>query len=164
MQENDSINVNGVLIKYKKQKKALQNIHLQLSKLEDENVDLKIKIKDLNRKNAKLSKEILKLGGVLDESATAPSEKSNISKISSETHEEMKSLVEENEALRKGLHEILQSLQNKNGTATFINEFFLLTSVIVFRVSAINNSRKIVEGSGCETYFRLVSSCYALTS
>lgn len=109
------MNVNGVLIKYKKQKKALEYAKLKLTKLEDENIDLKLKMQNLNRNNANLSRKLLKIGGKpdteLDKSLEQP--------VIENSDEDMKILVEENEALRKGLHEVLEGLQKKIGTPFF---------------------------------------------
>lgn len=122
LQENDSVNITGVLIKYKKQKKVLQHTHLKLSKLEDENVSLKLNVQDLNRKNSYLTKQILKLGGKPDaenarviENDPGKPNKNNV---------DLKALSEENEALRKGLHEILEGLQQKKKGGVYFNFSF----------------------------------------
>lgn len=82
----------------------MQSVQLKLSKFEDENVALKMQILDLSRKNR------------------TPDE----SKVKSHNaDEQMKVLAEENEALRKGLHEILESLQNKNGMEIIVFQRYL---------------------------------------
>lgn len=124
LEEDDTVNVTGVLIKYKKQKKALQSAQLKLSKLENENVALKMKVQDLNRKNVSLNKQVARMDGAPDES-TSISDKGHLVKQFENTEEEMKLLAEENEALRKGLHEILESLRKKNGTIIIVFQLYL---------------------------------------
>lgn len=112
LQENDSVNISGVLIKYKKQKKALQHAQLKVSKLEDENVALKLNVQELNRKNSNLSKG----GGKADaENALGK----GVDKLNESADVDLKALSEENEALRKGLHEILDGLKQKRKGVKF---------------------------------------------
>lgn len=134
LREDENINVGDILIKYKKQKKALQNAHVQLSKLEEENINLKLKVQVLSRKSASLSKQILKVGRTPNCEYTAAVETEN---HLNETDNELKVLAEENEALRKGMHEILESLHKKNGpTICLVHSRFLL--LICFLESASN--------------------------
>lgn len=76
-------------------------------------------MQDLNRKNANPSKQTLKFGGISNTEA-----KDNANEFS----DEMRALAEENEALRKGLHEILDGLQRKNGDIVLLL-FWLLIMV-----------------------------------
>lgn len=108
------MNVGGVLLKYKKQKKALQKLQLQHSRMEEEYVSAKLKLKEICKQN--------------DEN------------VSTTQTEELKGLYEENEALRKGLHEVLESIQKRSGT------------FCCFNFGRVHNNFYILESSGKEIH------------
>lgn len=85
-------------------------------KLEEEKIQAKLELKKLHRVVANLYDQLIGLGATpntkvdeIDYSA----EKSDAMKLRSETT--INAISEENEALRKGLHEILESLNKKSG-------------------------------------------------
>lgn len=88
----------------------------KLKNAEEEINESKLEIQRLNRTISNLSEQIVN-GDVMSNSKVA---KSNLQIKTSEnlnynSEQCMKALTEENEALRKGLHEILETLNKKKG-------------------------------------------------
>lgn len=108
----DTVNVNGVLLKKRRQKKQIQKFEKRLEEVEEEILGYKNDIQKKNRTIANLCDQLEKLGTKPD-LKTIPSEHSS-------KNEDMLALCEENEALRKGLHEILESINKKRGISAHI--------------------------------------------
>ncbi|KAL1494591.1 hypothetical protein ABEB36_010164 [Hypothenemus hampei] len=88
-----------------KQKRMIEKLEIHNKKIYDENIQLKLEVQYLKRQQ-----ELLKKTGnaEINFSANQPQEDRSI---------DVKALSEENEALRKGLHEILTSVQITNSTS-----------------------------------------------
>lgn len=107
-----------MIIKERKDKKLLHHSQEKLKLAEEKLLESKLEIQKLNRiinnlsgKNSNGDDEYLK--PVENNSTIETLEKSNFK------HDKcMDALVEENEALRKGLHEILETLNKKKGIFT----------------------------------------------
>lgn len=110
---------NGVISKQQKQKKLIHNLQNQIELLEDEKLQFKVKQRKYNNQFKNLEEQIIKLGGtpILDESHESSVKQITIIKSNdkNEYKTRFKEAVEENDALRKGMHEILESIKIKNG-------------------------------------------------
>lgn len=95
MSDNEVVDTSGASIKQKHQKKELLSLKNVVQKLEEDKLELKMQ----------LHKQ--KHGREID---SYRSEDENVS-----IRDQIKVLVEENEALRKGMHEIMDSLNTKKG-------------------------------------------------
>lgn len=117
LKENESVSIGGVIINQRKQKKMLKSIQEELNRIKEEKLEKELEIQNLNRVVANLSDQVINLGGKPQKKtvegklkkATKPVEQKD------DQTKEMMNLVEENEALRKGLHEILSSVNKKKG-------------------------------------------------
>ncbi|GJQ81526.1 hypothetical protein Trydic_g4888 [Trypoxylus dichotomus] len=103
--DEDTVCVTDTLIKEKRQKKIHHELRKKVTKLEEENLSLRLEIQTFGKtedpeKNGKTE--------ITQEKQQTPSREVNL--INEAAH---KAVVEENEALRKGLHEILNSLQTR---------------------------------------------------
>ncbi|CAH2009812.1 unnamed protein product [Acanthoscelides obtectus] len=104
--EDEQVDISISTQKERKVQKEIDHLKQKISKREDYVLTLKSEIHQLNQVNASLTNQILQLG-----------HKPVYGKLSSvpdvSCKEELKALVEENEALRKGMHEILNSVNAK---------------------------------------------------
>lgn len=117
----------NVLAKERKRKKTLQELRKRIATLEEENISLRLEqqssSKDLDQQQTKMDS---------DKDRTSKSKEEIKSGTSCVTEEDHRVLVEENEALRKGLHEILESLQTRTGIKHSPKmNFFSLSSFII---------------------------------
>ncbi|XP_015840436.1 centrosomal protein of 290 kDa isoform X2 [Tribolium castaneum] len=95
---DEVINISGVIAKQKQQKREISSLKKQIQKLEEENLEIRMQIH-----KQKQTPEQLDSGRSQDEDIS--------------TKNQIKALVEENEALRKGMHEILDSLNSRKETS-----------------------------------------------
>ncbi|XP_018571875.1 centrosomal protein of 290 kDa [Anoplophora glabripennis] len=112
MSEDEQLNLSGFAAKQSKHKKELEVLKKKLTKMEEEKLSLKSETQKLNRMLSSLTDQILELGHkpIYD----------NVTErkpISVDLKNENKALVDENEALRKGMHEILNSINVKKGSS-----------------------------------------------
>lgn len=96
--------VYSALSKQQKQKKALQQLSKENANLEEEKISLRIKNKELTKVISNLFEET---------DANVAIKDKDCDEIDGVMYKE---IVEENEALRKGLHEILDKIHAKDGT------------------------------------------------
>lgn len=101
LSEDDIVSVKSVVSKQQKQQKALQDLQKANIKLEDEKIALRLKNQQLNKLMLQEASETTDVKAV-DE----------IDGVDKQKHQD---IVEENEAMRKGLHEILDKLHAKEG-------------------------------------------------
>ncbi|KAK4881329.1 hypothetical protein RN001_004648 [Aquatica leii] len=111
--DDEEISMATVLLKQYKQSKGHDKLHKKIHDLEEEKLTLKSDVQKLQRKVFSLSSQLLDVN-----------EKSSFDSITNEFNkknyehdknsEQYNKLLEENEGLRKGLHEILESIQDKN--------------------------------------------------
>lgn len=94
----------------------LKTIQEELNKIKEEKLEKELEIQNLNRVVANLSDQVLNMGGKPNKK-TAERKQKKTTIVTEEKYDskEMMNLVEENEALRKGLHEILSSVNKKKG-------------------------------------------------
>lgn len=108
LSEDDIVSVKSVVSKQQKQQKALQDLQKANIKLEEEKIALRMKNQKLNKLMLEEASESTDVKVV--------NERNGIDK---QLHQD---IVEENEAMRKGLHEILDKLHAKEGNT--INYLF----------------------------------------
>lgn len=115
--DDEEVDINGVLLRKRRQSKESEKLQKHINTLEDEKLSLKGEIQKLNRKLSVLSSQILDSGGKLSiDTETETNDSTSIKLVKQDSKQgREKELLEENEALRKGLHEILESVQAKNG-------------------------------------------------
>lgn len=109
----------GTLAKEKKQKKLLHELQKKMNTLEEENLSLRLEIQNCGNKSRIVEQSNVSetLKSELDSSHETKERKEPIeTSINEDAH---KAVVDENEALRKGLHEILASLQTRSGIRIF---------------------------------------------
>lgn len=127
LKENESVSIGGVIIKQRKQKKMLKSIQEELNRIKEEKLEKELEIQNLNRVVANLSDQVINLGGKPQKQTVEEKQKKAAKPVekTGDQAKEMLNLVEENEALRKGLHEILSSVNKKKGMLTlyFRNTF-----------------------------------------
>ncbi|XP_076766849.1 centrosomal protein 290kDa [Xylocopa sonorina] len=121
--EDESVSIEHVLAKRREQEKRLEQLLQQNKVLVEENVELKSDIRVLKFKLSKTSRDFDLSDSTIDgtteflhstklaESAAKLHSKINISEL----EENMQLVIEENEALRRGMHEILDSIRNQDG-------------------------------------------------
>ncbi|CAL7934044.1 unnamed protein product [Xylocopa violacea] len=121
--EDESVSIEHALAKRREQEKRLEQLLQQNKVLVEENVELKSDIRVLKFKLSKTSGDFDLSDSTIDgtteflhstklsESATKLHSRINISEL----QENMQLVVEENEALRRGMHEILDSIRNQDG-------------------------------------------------
>lgn len=120
--QDDTVNISGYTSKQKKLKKEIEYLKHQLSNKEETILQLKTENHKINRTALSLTNQILELGHKPSyESKHKQAVSDDVSRYSKE---EMKSLAEENEALRKGLHEIMDSIKNKKSQLEIKSETF----------------------------------------
>lgn len=112
MSEDEQVNVSGFATKQSKYKKELDTLKKKLTKLEEDKLSSSSEIHKLNRMICSLTDQILEL----DQKPIY----FNVTEhklVSTDLKNENKALVDENEALRKGMHEILNSINVKKGSS-----------------------------------------------
>lgn len=97
------VSKNGIISKQRKQKKLIKNLQNQIELLEDEKLQMKVELQKYKRST---ELEIDTRTYMKDEAH---------SKSEQDYKKQITEMAEENEALRKGLHEILESIRAKNG-------------------------------------------------
>lgn len=107
------INVTGYNTKQRRYKKELDNMRKELSNVEEEKLELRSEVQKLQKIVSSLSDQILDLG-------QKPQPAGFVGKMVKTDdfktfNKDLKNLSEENEALRKGLHEILNSINERKG-------------------------------------------------
>ncbi|XP_077268210.1 centrosomal protein 290kDa isoform X1 [Temnothorax americanus] len=122
--EDESISIKSVVAKRKEESKKLEELVRQNKNLVAENLELKSDIRMLKYKLSK-SEKVLDISENLDDSSnqflhsTKLIESENIQLYSktdiSEVNQNIQILIEENEALRTGMHEIMDSIRNQDG-------------------------------------------------
>ncbi|XP_060525387.1 centrosomal protein of 290 kDa-like isoform X2 [Cylas formicarius] len=94
-----------------KHRNDIEKLNRKLSSMQEEKVQLKMIVKDLKRRNSELSDQLIELGHKpIGKENDQPKSTARNSK---ELGDQIRALSEENEALRKGLHEILNSVNVK---------------------------------------------------
>lgn len=119
LSEDEIIGVQTIITKQQKQKKALQHLFKTNTNLEEQIIALKMKNKELNKIISDLSDRVCTVCGdslVLDNAFKKDATSENIDEVDGNRYKE---IVEENDALRKGLHEILDKLHAKDGIFNF---------------------------------------------
>ncbi|XP_011701872.1 PREDICTED: centrosomal protein of 290 kDa isoform X2 [Wasmannia auropunctata] len=122
--EDESISIKSIVAKRKEESKKMEKLIQQNKSLVEENLELKSDIRMLKYKLSK-SEKILDISDSLGDSSNqflhstklVESENMQISsKIDiSEVNRNIQILIEENEALRTGMHEIMDSIRNQDG-------------------------------------------------
>ncbi|XP_027846641.2 centrosomal protein of 290 kDa [Aphis gossypii] len=112
---DDVVRPKGMMARHKEAQTKITMLQKQLDECKEVIVNLKLKNRSLN-KSTESVKNISSDGE--DDRGQIPN-KSEISKpetdIGSELEDNVKELIEENESLRKGMHEILDSIHNQDG-------------------------------------------------
>ncbi|XP_029158200.1 centrosomal protein of 290 kDa-like [Nylanderia fulva] len=122
--EDESISIKSVVAKRKEESRKMEQLIRQNKNLIEENLELKSDIRMLKYKLSK-SEKILDISDNLDDSSnqflhsTKLMESENM-QVSSKTNtfevnQNIQIIIEENEALRKGMHEIMDSIRNQDG-------------------------------------------------
>lgn len=106
MASGEAVNTSGVIAKHKQQKKEISLLKKQIQQLEEEKLELRMQI----HKQKQMPEQ--------SEIDSARSQDEGIS-----TKDQIRALVEENEALRKGMHEIMNSLNTRKGTQRYMKIF-----------------------------------------
>lgn len=108
MSEDEQLIIDGFATKQPKYKKELEALKKKLTKTEEEKLASKSENHKFNKMISSLTDQILELGEkpVYDNITEHKS-------VSADLKNENKTLVDENEALRKGMHEILNSINIK---------------------------------------------------
>ncbi|XP_017893114.1 centrosomal protein of 290 kDa [Ceratina calcarata] len=121
--EDESVSIERALAKRKEQEKKLQELLQQNKVLVEENIELKSDMRVLKYKLSKTSKEL----DISDSSIDGASDFFHSTKLTesvfkwhskvniSEVQENMQLIIDENEALRRGMHEILDSIRSQDG-------------------------------------------------
>ncbi|XP_050465506.1 centrosomal protein of 290 kDa-like isoform X1 [Cataglyphis hispanica] len=122
--EDESISIKNVIAKRKEESQKMEQLIQQNKNLIEENLELKSDIRMLKYKLSK-SERILDISDNLDDfsdqflHSTKLMESENM-QVSSKTdifevNQNIQIIIEENEALRKGMHEIMDSIRNQDG-------------------------------------------------
>ncbi|XP_031338487.1 centrosomal protein of 290 kDa isoform X2 [Photinus pyralis] len=119
--EDEEVSIAGVLLKQHKQSRSVDKLEKQLTELEEDKLNLKSEIQQLNRKVSTLSLKLLHSNEMISNVEDATNSNAHNVKLDLDNHsvegkQEYVELLEENEGLRKGLHEILESIQARNDT------------------------------------------------
>ncbi|XP_011868015.1 PREDICTED: centrosomal protein of 290 kDa isoform X2 [Vollenhovia emeryi] len=122
--EDESISIESVVAKRKEESKKIEELIRQNKNLVEENLELKSDMRVLKYKLSK-SEKIIDISDNLDDysnqflHSTKLIESENIHLSSktdiSEVNQSIQILIEENEALRTGMHEIMDSIRNQDG-------------------------------------------------
>ncbi|KAL0133342.1 hypothetical protein PUN28_000825 [Cardiocondyla obscurior] len=120
--EDESISIKSVVAKRKEESKKMEQLVQQNKNLLQENLELKSDIRILKYKLNK-SEKILDMSENLNDSSNqflhstklVESEELSSKTDISEINQNIQILIEENEALRKGMHEIMDSIRNQDG-------------------------------------------------
>ncbi|KAK1134937.1 hypothetical protein K0M31_007703 [Melipona bicolor] len=125
--EDESVSIEHALAKRREQEKRLEELLQQNKSLVEENLELNSDIRVLKYKLSRTSKD---KSDFSDTSANVTAEFFHSTKLTdstpawhsklnvSELQENMQLVIEENEALRTGMHEILDSIRNQDGRST----------------------------------------------
>nr|XP_022901566.1 centrosomal protein of 290 kDa isoform X1 [Onthophagus taurus] len=106
LNEEDNVAVTSIEIKTKKLERKIDDLKVKMVKMEEEKVSLRCK----NQNQSKIINELTKKLNELNVGEILFDENEICENVTKESHEVV---VEENEALRRGLHEILESLQQR---------------------------------------------------
>ncbi|XP_050500647.1 centrosomal protein of 290 kDa [Diabrotica virgifera virgifera] len=119
LSEEDQVNLSSYTSKQRKLKKENDHLKHQMMNKEESILQLKTELQKLNRANASLTSQILELGHkpLHESKVSAPT-------IDFDSKEDNKALVEENEALRKGLHEVMSCINDKKTHLEIKSETF----------------------------------------
>ncbi|KAF5299147.1 hypothetical protein FQA39_LY02320 [Lamprigera yunnana] len=110
--EDEDISVAAILLKQYKQSKQSNKMQKQINVLEEEKLSLKSEIQQMQRKISSLSLQTINTHGSKEKETN---QIQYLIQADYKQHtEQYVKLLEENEGLRKGLHEILISIQGKN--------------------------------------------------
>lgn len=121
MEEDDNLDSISVPHRRSKKAKEISELNKKLSKYEEENLNLRSRNQKLNRHIAKLSDQIVDLGHDPKECSLSRHDGKKTDYLL--TKEETTAIIEENEALRKGMHEILNSINAKKGMYIYANNY-----------------------------------------
>ncbi|KOC58823.1 Centrosomal protein of 290 kDa [Habropoda laboriosa] len=124
--EDESVSIQNALAKRKGLERNLEELLRQNKMLVEENLELKSDMRVLKYKISKTPKEFDFSDTVTDGTTeffhstklTEPTSKLPSKMNISELQENVQLVVDENEALRTGMHEILDSIRNQDGTST----------------------------------------------
>lgn len=130
--EDEEISIEGVTLRYQQEAKIRNELMQNKSALEQENIDLKADIRTLKYRLNKLGEKIIMSRDAPDSRKKAlRSEPSNVNWVAEqeiitlkhkadmdEIQGNVRMVIEENEALRKGMHEILDSIRDQDGEFT----------------------------------------------
>ncbi|KAF7992720.1 hypothetical protein HCN44_005064 [Aphidius gifuensis] len=129
MTDEEEISIDGVSSKHQEEIRIKNQLLLNNASLEQENLDLKADIRTLRYKLTKLGEKVITARDKTD-SRVKPyqSDRSNINWVAEqeiismrhnaeidELQKNAQIVIEENEALRKGMHEILDSIRDQDG-------------------------------------------------
>lgn len=103
------ISLTGYNSKARRRQKELEILNKKIQNIQEENIQLKFQIHEINKTNSSLSNQLTDLG---QKTSHNFSKNSGFEKNIQIT-DEIKNLVEENEALRRGMHDILDSINTK---------------------------------------------------
>ncbi|CAH0553139.1 unnamed protein product [Brassicogethes aeneus] len=118
MSEDEEISLTGTVKIKNKNSKVNQDLKKQLTKLDEENLNLKSRIQKLTKTVSSLQNQIFDLGCKPDNNLIENFSKPNATESILLDKDELKGIIEENEALRKGMHEILNSINTKKESTT----------------------------------------------
>ncbi|XP_072379937.1 centrosomal protein of 290 kDa isoform X2 [Diabrotica undecimpunctata] len=119
LSEEDQVNLSSYTSKQRKLKKENDHLKHQMINKEETILQLKTEFQKLNRTNSSLTSQLLELGHkpLLESKVYVPT--SDFA-----PKEDNKALVEENEALRKGLHEVMSCINEKKTHLEIKSETF----------------------------------------
>lgn len=123
MNYTSPIRTNGLAFKHRRQKQLISKLKLDAIKHNEVNLEQKLKIRTLSEAIESLLTQMKKSGieperelSEIESAAELPTPK--FEKLDDCHNEKLQELVIENEALRKGLHEVLSSIQEQQGSTT----------------------------------------------
>lgn len=114
---SDEIDTSQVKLKFKKDVEMIENLKLQLEKKEDDLIKVKLKNRKLI-KYLKLKPPVNMDSVSSDESRSDGKAVEKYKQENSDLEKKLLSIIKENDALRKGMHEILESIHNQDGAGT----------------------------------------------
>lgn len=112
---SDEIDTSGVVLKYKKDEELMQNLKCQLNRKEEELIKVKLKCRKLMT-SAKMfpSKAIMQCPVKFENKKL----QTDTSQLDEKLPVKLELILKENDALRKGMHEILESIREQNCLGT----------------------------------------------
>ncbi|KAK0157068.1 hypothetical protein PV327_011425, partial [Microctonus hyperodae] len=128
LSEDDEVSIEEVRLRYEKESETKRELIKRNELLEQENFDLKSDIRILKFKMSKLGENLNSTHETIDglKNVNSPNISTKEQEILSprskydmtEIQENIRIVIEENEALRKGMHEIMDSIRNQDGKSS----------------------------------------------